>query len=265
MFPTPREDAPTNRTDAWSRQLPDQPLEYLAAWLVRRLAGSDSRSVLVVGPGEGRDVRALDGPGRTVLAMDIARQDGLRGRLVLADAEGGWPFGDARFDRVVLCEILEHLWGDVAALREARRVLTDDGLLVVAVPFHADGPEYHARVHTPRTIRRLIRHAGFEVEEYVERGAAVRHIDWILRWRGFRRLLARVGVAFDPALANRRLAESEYGRGLGGGHRGSNASLASLGTSRSRHWGCFLSARKAEAPDFRRFQIDTFQNQWKSF
>lgn len=241
--------------DAWSRALPDQPLEYLAAWMVRRMVEPEARRVLVLGPGEGRDVRCLEGPGRTVVACDIARQDGLRGKLVLADAEAGWPFAQGRFDRVVLCEVLEHLWLDVAALAEARRVLTDDGRLVVAVPFQADEPEYHARVHTPRTIRRLLRYAGFAVEHYVERGGAIRHIDHTLRWRRLRRLLSRMGLPHDPASANLRLAEAEYRGGLGGG---------GPAYARSRHWGCILAARKAPRPNFREVQVEHFQNQKKS-
>ena len=44
------------------------------------------------------------------------------------------PFGDASFDAVVMSEILEHLPSPALALTEARRVLCDEGLLLITVP-----------------------------------------------------------------------------------------------------------------------------------
>ncbi len=44
------------------------------------------------------------------------------------------PFADGSFDAVVLGEVLEHVEDDRAALQEAARVMTDNGVLAISVP-----------------------------------------------------------------------------------------------------------------------------------
>ena len=58
----------------------------------------------------------------------------LRSKIFNIEA-GRFPFDDASFDVVLFCEILEHLTNDpLAALREIKRVLEPDGVLVVTTP-----------------------------------------------------------------------------------------------------------------------------------
>lgn len=45
-----------------------------------------------------------------------------------------WPYEDSEFDRVVMGAIIEHLFDPLAALKQARRVLTDEGRLVLSTP-----------------------------------------------------------------------------------------------------------------------------------
>ncbi|MBN1555276.1 MAG: class I SAM-dependent methyltransferase [Phycisphaerae bacterium] len=44
------------------------------------------------------------------------------------------PFADASFDRVLLLDVIEHIRRQKLLLRELRRVVTPDGILVVTVP-----------------------------------------------------------------------------------------------------------------------------------
>jgi SAM-dependent methyltransferase len=88
---------------------------------------------------------------------------------VATDAEQPWPFESGAFDVVVVGEILEHLVLDANAVKEARRVLTKGGVLLATVPFAHDEPEYHVRIHSRRSIRRLLENSGFRVERLVER------------------------------------------------------------------------------------------------
>lgn len=132
------------------------------------LIGEPPRRVLVVGTFGGRDFWGLRARGYDVTGMNLT-PDLDCPPTVVADAEGEWPFESASFDAIVAGEILEHLFEDRAALREARRVLRPAGALVVTVPFVHDGPEYHVRVHTRQSIRRLLEHSGFAVQRIVER------------------------------------------------------------------------------------------------
>lgn len=134
--------------------------------LVQRRGGG--LRVLVVGVFGGRDFWGLRVLGHDVTGFDLNPAPNCPPTIV-GDAEEEWPFEDASFDAVVICEVLEHLFDDVAALRQAHRVLASDGVLIGTVPFHNDVPDWHVRVHTPRTIHRLLARGGFEVDVFLER------------------------------------------------------------------------------------------------
>ena len=54
--------------------------------------------------------------------------------------------------------------------------MKDEGVLVVTVPYYSnkqDEPEYHVRVHTPKTLQRLLSYCGFKIEEHFCRGLMV--------------------------------------------------------------------------------------------
>ena len=163
--------------------------EVEPATLVVSLARGCQR-VLNVGPSWGRDFYALTRAGHQVFNLDVARQSHLP-RLAIANIARAAPFADQAFDAVLMAEVLEHIWNDFNALREARRVLKDDGKLIVTVPFYSDAPAYHVRLHSPASIQRLIRANGFEIVEYIERGGVVTFPRLV---HGLRRLAALVGL-----------------------------------------------------------------------
>ena len=90
--------------------------------------------------------------------------------------EAGFP-GET-FDVVVLNHVLEHLDQPRGTLREVRRILKRDGVLVVGVPniesimarllgagWYSIKPGEHIWHFSPATLSRLVREAGFEVIE----------------------------------------------------------------------------------------------------
>jgi SAM-dependent methyltransferase len=91
-------------------------------------------------------------------------------------------FPGETFEVVVLNHVLEHLEHPVETLRETRRILKRDGVLVIGVPniesimarllgtrWYSLKPNEHIWHFTPATLCRLVREAGFEVIEWESR------------------------------------------------------------------------------------------------
>lgn len=145
--------------------------EYEASFIVYSLI-KDKENVLVVGDSWGRDYYFLTERSKRVTLMDIAPQSHLH-NLIVGDITEPTSFENESFDAVLLPEVLEHLVKDHVALAEVRRILRDDGLLLVTVPFLHDEPEYHVRVHTRKSAGRLLQASGFQVVDYLERGGLI--------------------------------------------------------------------------------------------
>lgn len=146
--------------------------EYEAAHFISNLIG-EANTILNVGPSWGRDYYALTKLGKQVVNLDIAPQYHLA-HLVIADATQKFPFSTGYFDAVLLPEVLEHLIEDWKALQETHRVLKDNGRLIVTVPFYNDAPDYHVRIHSTKSIVRLLAAAGFTTTQLVYRGGWIR-------------------------------------------------------------------------------------------
>ncbi|QIB33343.1 class I SAM-dependent methyltransferase [Ancylobacter pratisalsi] len=102
-----------------------------------------NRAVLDVASGEGYGTAFLARTARSVIGVDVdpeavahaeARYGGENGpRFQLGDIDA-LPFPDASFDVVVSFETIEHVPNPTTALRELRRVLKPDGLLIISTP-----------------------------------------------------------------------------------------------------------------------------------
>jgi 2-polyprenyl-3-methyl-5-hydroxy-6-metoxy-1,4-benzoquinol methylase len=120
-------------------------------------------------------------------AVEYARENGFDVRL--GDLESQ-QFESRRFDVVVINHTLEHVTHPLDLLREARRVLTDDGILLVGVP-NFDSlmahlmrtrwagllPDQHLWHFTPRTLTMMLQRAGFSCQKMYVDSAFHRHPD----------------------------------------------------------------------------------------
>ncbi len=96
------------------------------------------KRILDIGCGVGAFVRRLREFSPHLYGIDIDRDGIIAGsaelpNLSLAVGEH-LPFRDATFDVILLHEVLEHVDDDAATLKEARRVLTAGGRVVIFVP-----------------------------------------------------------------------------------------------------------------------------------
>ncbi|MGC8837726.1 MAG: methyltransferase domain-containing protein [Anaerolineae bacterium] len=181
---------------------------------------------------------AVQGVELSPFAAERARQDlGLpvvQGEL----AEAGFPAG--HFDIVVMRELLEHVPDPLALLREARRVLREEGVLFVQVPNDLEGvrarlwrrvwwmiPPLHLYYFDRKTLGALLERAGFRVVRWGTWGSlgldlwmvwsarwpALRYTGQEGRWKGWAKRLLRKGVRVALAPADvflaRRLLHTE--------------------------------------------------------
>ncbi len=147
---------------------------------------------LVLDVGCGIAVHALRAAGRCrlVAGFDCDERQLAIGRRLMAgqgarnlcllkgDAQAGFPFADGTFDKVLLLDVLEHLRDRQTALREAGRVLRDDGTLLLSAPnretswklrLQAVGLPYysdpdHKIEYSAEELRAELARSGFRVE-----------------------------------------------------------------------------------------------------
>lgn len=108
----------------------------------------------------------------SVWATDYARKAGYDVRTgTLEEIQ----YDDHAFDIVVASHTLEHVPAPLPFLQAVRRILRDDGLLVIAVPNYASVmaktmrdrwagllPDQHLWHFTPKTLRAMLERAGFQ-------------------------------------------------------------------------------------------------------
>lgn len=111
----------------------------------RKISGERTlrdKRILVLGCGTGSDVWYLT-QDNEVLGLDyansgleVAKRHGIEVSVGDLNECPLLPFEDCKFDIVVCKDILEHILDPLTVLVEARRVLRDDGYVVISVPNH---------------------------------------------------------------------------------------------------------------------------------
>ena len=173
------------REAVWRAVPADAEPERFAARRAFLLAGVRSgERVLDVGCGDGAFALALQEAGAHVAAVDVAQEAVSRAQrrgvaAVKVDEGVPLPFEDGEFDAVWAGETIEHVVDVVAWLGELRRVLRFGGRLLLTTPYHGrmatillglrgrafdehfDPRADHLRFYSARTLRALLRDAGF--------------------------------------------------------------------------------------------------------
>lgn len=124
----------------------------------------EKEKILDIGCGSGFYTKALIQKGAVVTATDIAKGylkqtkklvgKNKRLRLCVADVTN-LPFKDNIFDKVLLTEVIEHLPDYKVALREIKRVLKTDGILVISTP------SKFSPMNLAYELKRRIKHYSF--------------------------------------------------------------------------------------------------------
>src|SRR5262245_55984772 len=114
-------------------------------WIIDAIGryGTGARRALEVGPGSGVYLPTLTRTARHVVASDIEgayldrlvpMRDEYDTLIFARDDVTRSSFANGSFDLVVCSEVIEHIRDSIAALREMRRILVDDGTLILSTP-----------------------------------------------------------------------------------------------------------------------------------
>jgi 2-polyprenyl-3-methyl-5-hydroxy-6-metoxy-1,4-benzoquinol methylase len=169
-----------------------------AEWLARNVVSEREQTILEVGAGTGTMTRVL-ARSNQITAFEPSQD--ARNELILRtkDLSNVRVIDDlqecgvgAKFDLVLLVNVLEHIQHDVQFLKELREYLTQNGRLVVLSPAHNclysrfDASIGHVRRYTRRTLRRTFEEAGYK-------SPSVRYFNAIgaILWLLVNRLLGR--------------------------------------------------------------------------
>jgi SAM-dependent methyltransferase len=163
------------------------------AFLLERVSAGER--VLDLGSGDGTFAALLLRAGCRVVMADVAAAALRRARERAPEAaavelvEGAaLPFEEDAFDVVWAGEVLEHVADVVGLLAEVRRVLRWGGRLLVTTPWHGrlvvapdthfDPRADHLRFFSARTLRAVLRDAGFAEVEVRRAGRGLHAVAW---------------------------------------------------------------------------------------
>ena len=140
--------------------------------------------VLDLGCGDGRlsaeiDATQLTAADVSATALERARRRLSAARIVELVPDTPLPFDDGAFDVVLCAETIEHVRDVQLLLSEVRRVLRPGGVFAATTPAHLSVGRRpnplspHLRFFTRRSLRRLLRELGFEVESLKRRSGTL--------------------------------------------------------------------------------------------
>ena len=135
---------------------------------------SKEKRVLDVGCGAGQNLRYFSPQslGITYTNDDVIKYAKERYNLDLVkfNVENRWPDNLGKFDLIFNADNIIHLSSPFKLLRECRKVLKDDGKILLMIPqsspfFKADKSVLHPYTFNKKTLVHLMEHAGFEIED----------------------------------------------------------------------------------------------------
>jgi SAM-dependent methyltransferase len=154
--------------DLWSKTYLTRPERFNTWPLVSELV-PQAPMRLEVGPGL-RPRLPVAGTHFADLSPPAVERLRARGGLAQSCEISALPYGDATFDLVLACDVIEHVADDLGVFRELTRVLKPAGVLIFSVPLHAahwtvfDDYVGHARRYEPGPLLELLAGHGLAVE-----------------------------------------------------------------------------------------------------
>lgn len=186
-----RSDAPFWRHDAYTLRHLKHAIERCArkAWQLGALA--PNTTVVDLGCGDAPYKAVLTESGARYLACDLDRAPTVD---IVLNADGSVPLPDSSASCVASFQVLEHVWDIDLYLAECRRLLTDDGLLILSTHgswlYHPHPADF--RRWTREGLTRELSSRGFELVEF---WPVVGPLAWTTQFRtlAYHHVLAKLG------------------------------------------------------------------------
>jgi len=145
--------------------------------LVQKVTGLTTGSLLDIGAGTGLFAEAMRGAGWKVTALEPdarARQKATEMNIAVQDSQTFFQLPAASFDAITMWHVLEHVHAVHEYLEQAKKLLKQSGLLIIAVPNYIskDAKVYgsywaaydvprHLYHFSPGAMRTLLKRHGF--------------------------------------------------------------------------------------------------------
>jgi SAM-dependent methyltransferase len=148
----------------------------IASVITRYLPLQSNARIFEVGCGTGSNLTFLSAFGQlTGIEPDQGARAFATARCTVPVIEGflpdGLPIADKSADMIVMLDVLEHIDGDLAALKAIASKLKPGARLLVTVPAlpglwsHHDQEHHHKRRYTAKTLQHVITESGLELEK----------------------------------------------------------------------------------------------------
>lgn len=124
-------------------------------------------------------------------AVEIAKKHNIKAEVY--DVQKNLPFADNMFDIVILKDILEHLVDPLAVLNEAKRVLKNNGYIVISIPNHFSLWFRLRIIFGKNIIWKTI--GGFDHTKYFDEWDYM-HIRFFT-WKGIQKMLGKAKLKLD--------------------------------------------------------------------
>ncbi len=161
-------------------EVPDPIRIRKAVKLIKKyFRGIKGLNILECGVTKGGVAELLSKEGANCFGVDVNLRKIDRITIKQADLNDGIPDFGAEFDVIFAGEIIEHIFDDSKFIRDCRKALKPNGLLIITTPnlgFSASRllmlfgempmfvyASYHYHIYNKKTIENLIKQEGFEI------------------------------------------------------------------------------------------------------
>lgn len=192
------------RTGVRGRYIPTNPVHSFLGWALDKVfllppKDSPQPRLLDIGGGNFKATKAYSEAGFECYGIDINPETVAFARNTLGLDVRQEPFEATsfpanHFDIVLMHHVLEHLYSPRNSLRQARRILKDEGYLVVEVPNSGGwsaqkfremwgfvGAPQHTWLPDPQTLAHLLQEEGFHIVRWLSAGIPWTSAGWHVR------------------------------------------------------------------------------------